>query len=1631
MVFHEVFDLSGDDRESKLRLLQKELPRYEKAASLPMMASPKLVFKATFDNTAAPIRPIYFPLTLSSLRMLQELVERSLRNEPADVETNELQEMGSDKVLEYNFKYLLSVEISYMSYVKSVARNHDPRTAPLPVPTPPPPPPSEPASRAMSPDTYMAYLATLPSPESPIITFDDTEKEKESDVLPWQVPLSQSVSDSISSPEELVLSPQHKVDDEDTSNALTNPMPSPKRVRIDPQAPVDIVSLDEVSQEDSQPPVYQDDDDQMGHLSQVPSPRTEAEHERMHLEAWQQVDFSSGLNSNSQRFSDRGLFGGQFDDATMPLPPSNLLQAHPQSPMDTPTRALGPVSFVSAQPTNHRSAPESFASGPVQDHGFSSIGALPQPVGPMFVDSTLPLPPPPSLAPLLSQSGGRQSDRGLSWHSVAPASFTSFPQRPNITMEVVEHGIIGGRAKPYRKRGRAEPVAVVDGETLPRNVRPPVKPPQTKEEKAAARKAMFALKPTQRVYKDLPNYAGFRQTQSGRLFPYVFLNESIYEVMQEEFVRWQITKDVVLTDTPEGFQAHPMLKDNCFVYALKQAALSWENDADKALWEKALGPLNFNVNVSFTSIKNFCLEYFNVSKREVLFEIVDYSNPLAKKRGTRFICKQGQKNQRPDGAFAVTVRLCRVENHYCICEEVTDRAKLALFGIDRRTSANNGCLLAKALKNGMVKNVTFNDPGVMLGAARSWLKVTTIEPVTYPAEAFAPGRPLECLPFIPREDKVESASSGKKAKMDPIDVANGLGPEDMAGPEDLAMLAEVLGETSLLLESLPEEGDARKKKEELSYAHLDSDEDKQAWFGDFETFISPDDPKHRHQVYCCACCSWDEQHKEVFYGPYCFDNMLAYIHRHIPSSRKYMSIGIRPKFRPTIYFHNLSFDVCFALERTFCIFNVVEKGNKMLQMDGLAMGRTLLPFRLKDTWGILRCRLDQTIGFYWPPTEQAAAKADFGKDIFPYKTLTNASQKMYPMETCVSDLKIEGKKDVDVELFKQQAAPFINEAGDQVDLQAYCGKYCIDDCRLLCRAWKKARMLNQDGMESLISKPDGTTETVMIKPPYSYDINNLLTIPAIAYKYFLEKCYYNTSPEGKCIYGFHSSLRAFEQLSVRGGRCMPRDNESWALEGEGHLFKDFDAASLYPSAVKRLYCFWEAPVRLPEEFRGADASRLLGCTCHEDESTSDQPFMSFDGFTVACKIKEMRIKRHFPILCYKDKEGCHWTNEARPDEVLVMNEIDLRNLIDFHEASIEVIDGYVWNQGKDFSCRQAIQDLYDCRVNAKKVGNPVQMVVKLIMNSAYGKSVLKFVPKQKDYVTEKLLEPFLAKHAASVTSYYPLGLNPDNARLWCVESVAEYFDSFNKGHPDMYPNWWGARILSMSKRIMCEVMCLAEDIGVPIYYTDTDSMVLDDAGGQLQRLATAFQDKYGRVLLGGQMGQFQSDFEAPGLDKNSINGTEAIFVAKKIYCIKLQDKDGNTALHKRMKGIPAAAIDAHHGKELENVWRLYQELFASNEVDPEHGPIPIELCAGGKVLFDMTKTKMAFKKESMIRKIMNKNLMRHHGLDKTVRIDLQAQSKTMTTETESGSHTETEFFGPQTKVHIEEDGRSHSVTFNN
>ena len=59
-------------------------------------------------------------------------------------------------------------------------------------------------------------------------------------------------------------------------------------------------------------------------------------------------------------------------------------------------------------------------------------------------------------------------------------------------------------------------------------------------------------------------------------------------------------------------------------------------------------------------------------------------------------------------------------------------------------------------------------------------------------------------------------------------------------------------------------------------------------------------------------------------------------------------------------------------------------------------------------------------------------------------------------------------------------------------------------------------------------------------------------------------------------------------------------------------------------------------------------------------------------------------------------------------------------------------------------------------------------------------------------------------------------------------------------------------ILAMSKRIMNEVMTLAEDLKINVYYQDTDSLHIES--DKLDELRTVFKSKYNRELIGKNLG---------------------------------------------------------------------------------------------------------------------------------------------------------------------------------
>ena len=137
-------------------------------------------------------------------------------------------------------------------------------------------------------------------------------------------------------------------------------------------------------------------------------------------------------------------------------------------------------------------------------------------------------------------------------------------------------------------------------------------------------------------------------------------------------------------------------------------------------------------------------------------------------------------------------------------------------------------------------------------------------------------------------------------------------------------------------------------------------------------------------------------------------------------------------------------------------------------------------------------------------------------------------------------------------------------------------------------------------------------------------------------------------------------------------------------------------------------------------------------------------------------------------------------------------------------------------------------------------------------------------------------------------------------------------------------------------------MCLAEDLEILMVYTDTDSIHIES--NKVKFLGNEFQKKYGRQLIGKDLGELHVDFSMFDEDgdkievSTDIDSTEGIFLAKKVYNdhLESQDLQGNFVHdhHTRLKSVSGSCIkkkaqDDYSG----NVMYIYKDLFDGDEIE--------------------------------------------------------------------------------------------------
>jgi len=594
---------------------------------------------------------------------------------------------------------------------------------------------------------------------------------------------------------------------------------------------------------------------------------------------------------------------------------------------------------------------------------------------------------------------------------------------------------------------------------------------------------------------------------------------------------------------------------------------------------------------------------------------------------------------------------------------------------------------------------------------------------------------------------------------------------------------------------------------------------------------------------------------KTFHGEDCAKQMFYYLTK------------FKKQFR--LLAHNAGYDIRFIYQHLFC-FSMINRSKFLLRGNGrFYYGKDTYMFvEIQDTYAIISSPL-KSFGKMF--------QLDMKKEVMPYDLYTevNVREKYIPIEKCICDEQEEFMKNCR-EWGCIYKLDFTNRDKDtHIDIIKYSQIYCRLDYVVLWQGYNKFKG--------------------WIKDICGLNIDYYVSSASIAHDYMLKEGVY----EG--TWQLSGLVREFIQRAMVGGRTMMAENKQNHIKNN---VDDFDAVSLYPSAMERI-----------GEIGGYLKGKPKIITNLSYDFLKQQ-----DGYFVEILITEVNKHYKFPIMS-KIGEVREFTNDM-VNQIIVVDKFTLEDLIKFHKISFKIIKGYYYDEGRNIKIGKVIRYLFNKRKEEKKNKNPVEQIFKLIMNSAYGKTLLKPFDTESKYIKD--LNEHTSKYFNHIKQITPLFNG--TFKVDHYKSINEHFNNC----------FIGVEVLSMSKRIMNEVMCLAEDNGLNMYYQDTDSIHIDSKSVSV--LAQKFKEEHNRELIGNDMGQFHTDFQSDTL-KGDLVSIESIYLGKKCYIDKLSDGTG-IDYHIRMKGVPTQSIEYYAKQNNMSVFEIYEDLLAGK-------PITFDLACGG------------------------------------------------------------------------------------
>jgi hypothetical protein len=326
-------------------------------------------------------------------------------------------------------------------------------------------------------------------------------------------------------------------------------------------------------------------------------------------------------------------------------------------------------------------------------------------------------------------------------------------------------------------------------------------------------------------------------------------------------------------------------------------------------------------------------------------------------------------------------------------------------------------------------------------------------------------------------------------------------------------------------------------------------------------------------------------------------------------------------------------------------------------------------------------------------------------------------------------------------------------------------------------------------------------------------------------------------------------------------------------------------------------------------------------------------------YIVKIRINKINKFQQIPSVSYKDQNDLLvYTNEV-PDGGIItyVNKITIEDYVQYQQIEYEILEGIYWNSSSFNVLGEKIEHLYRLRfIEKMKKNKPKADMLKLVMNSIYGKTCMKMSMESVRYKSHELGLSYFYENFGIIKDYCS---NKVNTRI--VERDLD--DSFSL-------NYIGDAILSMSKRFMNEVFDIMNDENMPVYYTDTDSIHMNEC--DKTKLAEIYYQKYNRILLGEGLGQFSDDFvlenDENGYevkckdanDESNVKSIKFIGLAPKVYMDVLEGiSDGEIVqnVHIRIKGVNESAINYEIKRRglnrVEGCLSIFQDFIDGNPVE--------------------------------------------------------------------------------------------------